>query len=222
MMKQQSSTKRPFPRASGGRTRWGRLELLQRSLVCATLFLLQLATPASADAPRGYIGRPLEPGVDYSQHAKDAYAAGIWTLDEIAVTDARASETTRPIYERAQAAFEEAVRAEPAMYEAHTYLGYIHRKLGRFDESLEAYATALQLKPDYVYAIEYQGEAYLALGDFDRARINYLRLYALDQEQAKKLLDAMDAWIGKDDDANTSGKEDARAWIVARRQQARR
>jgi len=160
--------------------------------------------------------------VDYSQHAKDAYAAGIWTLDEIAVTDAKASETTQPIYERAQAAFEEAVRAEPAMYEAHTYLGYIHRKLGRFDKSLEAYATALKLKPDYVYAIEYQGEAYLALGDFDRARINYLRLYALDQEQAKKLLDAIDAWVSTDDDSSASGKEIARAWVAARREQMNR
>lgn len=180
--------------------------------------MLFVATLALAEAPRGYIAQPLEPGVDYSQRARDAYAAGTWTLDEIAAADSKlsASETTS-IYERARAAFDEAVQAEPAMYEAHTYLGYIHRKLGRFDRSLEAYATALKLKPDFGYAIEYQGEAYLGMGDFNRARFNYLRLYALDQALAAKLLEAMDAWTVATTNADSSDLESARTWIAAQK-----
>jgi tetratricopeptide (TPR) repeat protein len=178
--------------------------------------LLFVATFALAEAPRGYIARPLDPGVDYNQRARDAYAAGVWTLDEIAASDSKLtpSEATH-VHERAQAAFEEAVRAEPTMYEAHTYLGYIHRKLGRFDRSLQAYAIALKLKPDFVHAIEYQGEAYLGMGDFDRARFNYLRLYALDQALAAKLLDAMSEWTRV---TNGTDRDAARAWIAAQRQ----
>lgn len=206
---------RPFPRVSGGRTGWGRWGSL--------LLLLFVASHAFAEAPHGYIAQPLEPGVAYNQRARDAYAAGSWTLDEIAATDAKLSPSDMTsIYERARTAFEEAVLAEPAMYEAHTYLGYIHRKLGRYDRSLEAYATALKLKPDFVYAIEYQGEAYLGLGDFNNARFNYLRLYALDQALAAKLLDAMSDWSlapteSRSKDIERKDIESARAWIAVQK-----
>jgi tetratricopeptide (TPR) repeat protein len=190
--------------------------LSQTKLAAAALFLSAFTSLALAEAPRGYIARPLEAGVDYTQRARDAYAAGIWTLDEIAASESADTNAT-PIYARAQAAFEEAVRAEPAMYEAHTYLGYIHRKLGRFDKSLAAYEAALKLKPDFVYAIEYQGEAYLGLNDFDRARFNYLRLYALDQTQALKLLDAMNDWSQTPLAVSDTRFSSARSWIAAQR-----
>jgi tetratricopeptide (TPR) repeat protein len=185
------------------------------TFAAAALFFCAVTSLALAEAPRGYIARPLEAGVDYTQRARDAYAAGIWTLDEIAASESAGTHAT-PIYERARAAFEEAVRAEPGMYEAHTYLGYIHRKLGRFDESLAAYAIALKLKPDFVHAIEYQGEAYLGLNDFTRARFNYLRLYALDQTLAAKLLEAMNAWSQTPATAGAHFSS-ARTWIAAQR-----
>jgi tetratricopeptide (TPR) repeat protein len=84
------------------------------------------------------------------------------------------------------------------MYEAHTYIGYVNRKLGNHVEALGAYDTALRLKPDYARAIEYQGEAYLALDRFEDAKRNYLRLYALDQAQADTLLSAMHDWAMHD------------------------
>lgn len=188
---------------------------IERSHLCACVLLILFATPTFAEAPRGYIARPLDPGVDYNQRARDAYAAGVWTLDELAASDDKSREETTQIYERAQAAFDEAVSAEPGMYEAHTYLGYIHRKLGRFDRSLDAYALALKLKPDFVYAIEYQGEAYLGLGDFNRARFNYLRLYALDQALAAKLLEAMSEWTRAATNSTSTDLDSARAWIAA-------
>lgn len=81
------------------------------------------------------------------------------------------------------------------MHEAYTYLGYANRKLGRYDESLKAYEQALNINADTPYAIEYQGETFLALNRIDEARFNFLRLYALDQQQAAKLLQAMHAWV---------------------------
>ncbi len=49
-------------------------------------------------------------------------------------------------------------------------MGYATRKLGDVDGALPYYARALALKPDYVQAREYLGEAFLAKGDVGRAR----------------------------------------------------
>jgi tetratricopeptide (TPR) repeat protein len=81
------------------------------------------------------------------------------------------------------------------MHEAYTYMGYANRKLGRYVEALRAYEQALKINPDTPHAIEYQGEAFLGLNRIDEARFNFLRLYALDQHQAAKLLQAMRAWV---------------------------
>jgi tetratricopeptide (TPR) repeat protein len=40
--------------------------------------------------------------------------------------------------------------------------GYANRKLGRYDESLQRTSQALKINPNTPYAIEYQGEAFLA------------------------------------------------------------
>ena len=73
--------------------------------------------------------------------------------------------------------------------------GYANRKLGRYDESLSAYDQALKINPDTPHAIEYQGEAFLALNRVDEARFNFLRLYALDQQQRCEAA-AGDAGVG--------------------------
>ncbi|WP_334146735.1 tetratricopeptide repeat protein [Hyphomicrobium sp.] len=49
-------------------------------------------------------------------------------------------------------------------------MGYATRKLGDVDGALPYYARALAIKPDYVQAREYLGEAFLAKGDVVRAR----------------------------------------------------
>jgi tetratricopeptide (TPR) repeat protein len=184
-------------------------------LSLTVLLLLALSFPASAEKPRGYIAVPLEAETSYNKRARDAYAAGTWTVEEAEQSSTLDEAQTQRAYERARLAFAEAVAAEPTMYEAHSYLGYVNRKLGRFAHALAAYDAALRLKSDYVYAIEYQGEAYLGLGDFKRARFNYLRLYALDQTQADKLLDAMRAWLANAADASSAEFLVARDWIEA-------
>lgn len=179
-----------------------------------TGFLVLLASIASliassvfADGPPRNKPRRVEPGTEYSSTALDAYGAGYafieratrFDQDAAAAESARARQEAidgaKQAYEDALRAFEKAVRLDPRMYEAHTYIGYANRKLGRHERALEAYALALKLKPDYVRAIEYQGEAFLGLDRFADAKFNYQRLYALDGEQAQKLLTAMRSWL---------------------------
>jgi tetratricopeptide (TPR) repeat protein len=81
------------------------------------------------------------------------------------------------------------------MHEAYTYLGYANRKLGRYDESLKAYDQALKIEPNTPYAIEYQGEAFLALNRIDEAQFSFLRLYAIAPDHAANLLRAMHTWV---------------------------
>ncbi len=49
-------------------------------------------------------------------------------------------------------------------------LGFAHRKSGRIEVGLGYYEEALTLNPDFVLAREYMGEAYLTLGQTDKAR----------------------------------------------------
>jgi tetratricopeptide (TPR) repeat protein len=173
----------------------------------AVIALLGAVTAVHADGPGGY--RPKERGAApvSEQGAVDAYTAGYASIlrAEHAENLAAASsnETDRKAAQRdAQEAyraslphFAAATRLDMAMHEAYTYLGYANRKLGRYDESLKAYDQALRINPDTPYAIEYQGETFLALNRIDEARFNFLRLYALDQQHAAKLLRAMHAWV---------------------------
>ncbi|MDD9908127.1 MAG: tetratricopeptide repeat protein [Ahrensia sp.] len=50
------------------------------------------------------------------------------------------------------------------------YLGYSHRKLGDVETGLNYYRTALKFDPDYTLVREYMGEAFLQLGQVDKAR----------------------------------------------------
>lgn len=167
------------------------------------------ASHAPADGPGGYGARRKEMETEYQRSARDSYGMGYALIesadrldqDAAAAADERTHRTSaaqaKEKYADALRAFNAAARSEPGMYEAHTYIGYANRKLGRYDQALAGYAAALKLKPDFAPAIEYQGEAYLGLNRFEQARFNYLRLYALDSLQAQKLLDAMDAWVNE-------------------------
>jgi tetratricopeptide (TPR) repeat protein len=199
----------------------------------AVLASLMLAMPliAAGDAPPKRIAKPAQPAAQYAQVSVDAYGEGYAFIERATRLEHDAQQAgssdqmsaallnkAKLAYEDALAAFERAVRAEPRMYEAHTYIGYANRKLGRYEASLAAYSTALQLKPDYALAIEYQGEAFLGLDRFMDARLNYLRLFALDHQQAQKLLAAMHKWLselGERDGVVPDGlRAEAAAWLA--------
>lgn len=172
----------------------------------AVIALLGAITAAYADGPGGY--RPAQRAAPISeQGAIDAYTAGYASIlraehaENLAAAASNEAERKAALgdaqkaYAASLAHFASAVRLDSSMHEAYTYMGYANRKLGRYDEALRAYEHALKINPDTPHAIEYQGEAFLALNRIDEARFNFLRLYALDQQQAAKLLHAMRQWL---------------------------
>ncbi len=81
-------------------------------------------------------------------------------------------------YPRAIDHMTKVVAIAPNNADALNYLGYSHRKLGQFDESLVWYQKALAANPNHLGANEYLGELYLQMGDLPKA-----------EEQLKKLDD---------------------------------
>jgi tetratricopeptide (TPR) repeat protein len=196
----------------------------------AVIALLGAVTAVHADGPGGYRPKERGPVPVSEQGAIDAYTAGYASIlraehaDNLAA--ASSNEAERKAAQRdAQAAyraslphFTAATRLDSSMHEAYTYLGYANRKLGRYDESLKAYDQALKINPDTPYAIEYQGEAFLALNRIDEARFNFLRLYALDPQHAAKLLKAMQAWVEANKEKPPAGIDvpALAAWVADR------
>lgn len=62
------------------------------------------------------------------------------------------------------------IRREPWHDDAHSLLGFAHRKLGDYEQALAHYHRALALNPHHRQAMEYLGEAYVELGRLDQAR----------------------------------------------------
>jgi tetratricopeptide (TPR) repeat protein len=161
------------------------------------------------------------------QGAIDAYTAGYASIlraehaENLAVASSNEAEReaarvkAQEAYEASLPHFATAVRLDSSMHEAYTYLGYANRKLGRYDESLVAYGRALKINPDTPHAIEYQGEAFLALNRIAEAKFNFLRLYALDEHHAAKLLHAMQVWVDAHKDQPPAGIDvpELAAWI---------
>jgi tetratricopeptide (TPR) repeat protein len=199
----------------------------------ALLWTAVTAAPAHADGPGSY--RPREQSkaakpVLSEVQAIDAYNLGYAAIQRADHAAALADASSDPAekrqsqraaadqYGQARRHFADAVRLDAYLYEAFTYLGYANRKLGRHAQALVAYEHALELNPDYSHAIEYQGQAYLGLNRIDDARFNYLRLYALNKGQAKKLLQAMQAWLEAHKDAAPANVDvtSFAAWVAQR------
>ena len=64
-------------------------------------------------------------------------------------------------YKAAVGHLTKAVKAEANNADAHSMLGYSHRKLGVFDKSMEHYQRALKIDANHRSAHEYLGELYL-------------------------------------------------------------
>ncbi|HVH83114.1 MAG TPA: tetratricopeptide repeat protein [Steroidobacteraceae bacterium] len=141
------------------------------------------------------------------QQARDLYSDGVGYVKKADKADLEAAHASdggkkeralrdaRDRYASAHGKFEQAVRLDPQRYEAWNYVGYTSRKLGHYDDALAAYDRALALKPDYPDAIEYRGEAYLAVNRLADAKQAYLDLFAGNRALAAKLLTAMKDWV---------------------------
>ena len=100
-------------------------------------------------------------------------------------------------YGKALKDFKKAADLVPELYQAYNGMGFAYRKTGDYTKALEMYDKALQLAPDFPDAIEYRGEAFLALNRIEDAKKAYLSLFAKDRAQADQLMKAMQTWVGK-------------------------
>jgi tetratricopeptide (TPR) repeat protein len=194
----------------------------------AVIALFGAVTAVHADGPGGYRPKERGPLPVSEQGAVDAYTAGYASIlraehaENLAAASSSdeerkaAQRTAQEAYRAALPHFTSATRLDQSMHEAYTYLGYANRKLGRYEESLQAYGQALKINPDTPYAIEYQGETFLALNRIAEARFNFLRLYALDAYSAGKLLTAMHAWVEANKTKPPAGVDvpELAAWIM--------
>lgn len=88
-----------------------------------------------------------------------------------------------------------ALKSAPRYVEAATELGYALRQSGNFRKAIGAYNYALGINPEHFEAVEYRGQAYLALNNLEKAKQDYLRLFQHSDELAQKLMAAMDRWL---------------------------
>ncbi|MBV9873214.1 MAG: tetratricopeptide repeat protein [Verrucomicrobia bacterium] len=100
----------------------------------------------------------------------------------------------------AQVKFEEALKANPNIAEAHNNLAYCLRKQSpeNFASSLQHYNTALKLNPKLAQAYEYRGVLYVEMGKKADAEKDLATLKQLDPKLASALQTAIKA--GKDTD----------------------
>lgn len=98
-------------------------------------------------------------------------------------------------YAKALKDFKKAADLDPTLYQAFNGMGYAYRKTGDYVKALEMYDAALTMAPGFPDAVEYRGEAYLALNRVEDAKQAYLTLFGSDRTQAGQLLKAMSAWV---------------------------
>jgi tetratricopeptide (TPR) repeat protein len=134
----------------------------------------------------------------------------------------RALKDAKSDYTTALGKFVQVLKINGRMPEAWNYLGYTSRKLGNYDDALKAYSNALLLRPGYPEAIEYRGEALLAVNKVADAEQSYLDLFAANRALANKLLEAMKSWIATQRSAATADNagtvDDLDKWVQERTQ----
>lgn len=202
---------------------------MKKGLVTISLLLLMCSTPLLAE------GVSSMPKRNPADEAAVAHSDGIryrdraWKAEkELATVQDPAKrksleESIRKSYDAAARAQRNAIRIDPTLVPAYSELGYALRKTGDYKKALEAYDTALQMKPNYAPAIEYRAEAYLGLNRVAEAREAYLMLWnGGDEKGAQTLGEAMQKWVGerKADPAGVPAAtiEEMDKWLAQRKE----
>lgn len=63
--------------------------------------------------------------------------------------------------------------------DAWNLLGFTYRKLGKLDDSSNAYLKVLTINPNHLGALEYQGELFITTGKIELAKANLSKLKTL-------------------------------------------
>jgi tetratricopeptide (TPR) repeat protein len=103
-------------------------------------------------------------------------------------------------FAKAQAKFEEALKANPNLAEAHNNLAFVLRKQGsqNYQISLGHYNKAIQLKPKLSEAYMYRGVLYAIMGHKAEAQADLAVLQKMNPRYAKELEEFIKT--GKEDD----------------------
>jgi len=120
-------------------------------------------------------------------------------------------------YEDAVDDYRKAIGWDKSAYQAFNELGYAYRKIGDYENAVRAYNSALLVKPDFAPAIEYRGEAYLALSLFKDVKDAYLVLFRVDQDQAATLMRAMEAWQALHQEDAAPEAKAFNEWVLERK-----
>jgi tetratricopeptide (TPR) repeat protein len=195
---------------------------MQRNYLVLSTCVLMSALPAAWAAGGGSMSMPRvnTPQVSspedqaksaYNDGVRDVHKADKYQTSADGQTDAKkkdkALREAKEYYTSALAKFTQAVKFDPRMHEAWNYVGYTNRKLGEYQTALAAYERALVLHPGYPEALEYRGEAFLALHRISDAEQAYLDLFAANRQLADKLLTAMKGWVTTQRTANSGGSD---------------
>lgn len=76
---------------------------------------------------------------------------------------------------------------------AWNLLGYSQRNIAEFGQAKTSYSKALKYNPEHLGALEYQGELFILLENFDGARANHARLKELCKPGCEELIDLSEA-----------------------------
>ena len=139
--------------------------------------------------------------------AKKAYNAGVKSLNKAREYEDVAAKATSPdkksaaldkvsdAYGKALDQFTEALSNKGDMVEAWSDAGYVHLRLGAFNESIDDYNHALRLNSELLEAVEHRAEAYVAVDRLDEVKAAYMDLFNHDRPLADKLMAVMQSWL---------------------------
>ncbi len=153
----------------------------------------ELPSSPAADKPDAAANKAFKAGTKSLNKAKDQEIAAANAPNEDKKN--AALEKMNDAYGRALDQFTEALSNKGDMYEAWNNVGYIHLRLGAFNESVDDYNHTLALKPDLTEAIEHRAEAYVAIDRLDEAKSAYMDLFNHDRKLADQLMTVMQKWL---------------------------
>ena len=196
-------------------------------VVCATMasFSSRLAASGGGSAPI-----PEAPDLSPEQIAVNEYNTGLKYREKAVEADVKASKESDgkkqakmeakrdALFAKATKRFQAAIENKPDFAQAHGSLGYSLRRLGRYDEAMQAYDRALGINPNYPAAIEYRAEALLGLDRVPEALQAYERLAMISAEHAAELLAAVKSWADDEANAEVAAASDLAAWLEHREQ----
>jgi tetratricopeptide (TPR) repeat protein len=174
------------------------------------------AAPAKLKSPEEVSAQHYQAGVHHKERA--------WKQERKAVDATNDKRRDRALakaqkeYKKAIDRQGKAIEAKTSNYAAANELGYALRKTGDFETALQAYELALAVQPAYYPAIEYRGEAFLALSRFDDAKNAYMVLFNNEPELANQLMGAMTQWADNSAEAQLTEQAVAfKNWVAERR-----